>query len=259
MAENTYVKFGPNQHIGSLELNRYKKAMEDKYNTLVKYMILEPGLASAGTNLQVVVGTSGFKYTLKAGIAIDADLNVIHVPFDVVDVFDLAAAEPGGVNGTFYLYIEYKAPTNLNEEEGTVSIDSLGNLTGIGTKFTECLRGQPYHPMRIKFTNSTYNFQEYDINVLTSDTAASIKLVGGITPESNLKYKVVGSFTPGVSVPKESKDIYKFDGQNWQVGYIKTNVNFDPSLLARPKYQFGLAGLAFNLSVDVREQFLTLI
>lgn len=257
MAENSYIKTGSNQHLGSLELNRYRSLLTSKYNTMLKYMI--SGYGIAGDTIKLIPGTKSWRYTLRAGIAIDADLNIINVPFDVVDAFDILTFQGGSqFVGTPYVYIEFVAPTNLNEEEGTISIDASGNLTGTGTKFTECLRGEPFHPMRIKFTNSTYNFQELYIDSVTSDTAATIKMIGGVTPESGLKYKVVGSFTPGVAVPNQYKDIYELEGKNWNLGVINPGVNFDAALLDRPNYQFGLA-FAGPSPVDIRTQYLTLI
>ena len=57
-----------------------------------------------------------------------------------------------------------------NWEEGTVSVTVDGALNGIGTHFTEILRGQPNFPTKVKF-NSANNTGEYEVVSVTSDSS----------------------------------------------------------------------------------------
>ena len=89
------------------------------------------------------------------------------------------------------------------QEKGVVSVDSSGNLTGVGTEFETVLRGQPNWPARIKFTDASNNTNEYEVVEVISDTSAVIS--GVFTAESTLHYKVVGTFTPGEIISESDK------------------------------------------------------
>lgn len=94
-------------------------------------------------------------------------------------------------------------------EEGIVSIDASGNLTGLNTKFTEVLRGQPNHPSRIKLTDASLNTQEYLVQEVISDTSAV--LLGVFQSELNLHYAVVGTFTAGITPTNNEKYPFQYD------------------------------------------------
>ena len=106
----------------------------------------------------------------------------------------------------YWIKIKYK---KVNYETGIVSIDINGNLTGTGTYFTEILRGQPNFTTKIKFTNSSLNTLEYDVVDVVSNGSAILN--GDFLAESNLKYAVVGAFTPGFVPASEDKLIYEYD------------------------------------------------
>lgn len=93
-------------------------------------------------------------------------------------------------------------------EEGVCALDSSGNLTGTNTKFTELLRGQPDFPSKISFPNALLNVFEYDVLEILNDENAILQ--GVFVAESDLRYSVVGTFTPGVNPPTASKYIYQY-------------------------------------------------
>lgn len=107
----------------------------------------------------------------------------------------------------YWVKIAYEASTN---EAGTVSIDSQGNLTGSGTAFEDVLRGQPNHPSRIKFTDASLNTSEYVVQEVISDTSAV--LLGTFQAETDLRYAVVGTFTPGVYPSASEKYPFQYAG-----------------------------------------------
>jgi len=110
-------------------------------------------------------------------------------------------------------------------EEGKVSVDTAGNMTGIGTKFKEVLRGQPNFPARITFSGASLNILEYDVVEVVNDTNAILS--GVFSAESNLDYAVFGTFTPGHSPP--SSDQYPFQYNSCQFDIILETVSGAPA------------------------------
>lgn len=204
------VKINEDQFLGKQELNRLKESLGEKgFRRFIDQMTGGFGLVNVAsrdasfTNFEVIQGTAADKITIKAGFAIDKNLDIIAAEVDLVDIFTIPTDSVPR-----FVFIEYNS---TNEEDGTVSIATNGDLVGIGTLFTEVLRGQPNHSVKIKFTDSTGNLLEYEVLEVTNDTTAT--LVGAtFVAESPLHYKVVGSFTPGVSIPPANKDIYIRDG-----------------------------------------------
>jgi len=114
------------------------------------------------------------------------------------------------------------------EETGTVSLDTNGNLTGVNTRFTEVIRGMSSDfPSKIKFLNSSLNLLEYEVVEVINDTTI---LLAGVTStfkaESNLKYSVVGTFTPG-HVPSAT-DKYPFQYDSCKIELVQEIVSDTP-------------------------------
>lgn len=126
-----------------------------------------------------------------------------------------------------------------HEEEGTVSIQQDGSLVGVGTKFTEVLRGQPNFPVKIRFTNSANNVYEYEVVSVISDTNAILS--GEFIAQNGLKYSVVGSFTPGFVPSDENKNIYSYDSCAFSVVIddVKPEVPDDQFVIAQIDYEAG--------------------
>lgn len=118
-------------------------------------------------------------------------------------------------NQWFWVKIKHQYSTL---EKGSVSLAINGDLVGVGTEFTKILRGMPNFPSRIKFSNSLFNTLEYDILEVIDDThaivahpASSGTGVATFNIEENLQYSIVGTFTPGVAIPTESKYPFRYD------------------------------------------------
>lgn len=111
------------------------------------------------------------------------------------------------------------APKYSTLEVGKVSVDISGNLTGVGTFFTEVLRGQPDFPSKITlyklqsdqltYNPSTLNALEYDVLEVVDDT--NVILQGDFQNETDLYYTVKGTFTPGYTVPSQDAKIFNYD------------------------------------------------
>lgn len=136
-----------------------------------------------------------------------------------------------------------------HEEEGTVSIQQDGSLVGVGTKFTEVLRGQPNFPVKIRFTNSASNVYEYEVVSVVSDTSAVLS--GEFVVQSGLKYSVVGAFTPGFVPSDENKNIYSYDHCAFSIiiDDAKPTVSEDQYVIARVDYASGIMSV-YDLRLD---------
>lgn len=121
-----------------------------------------------------------------------------------------------------------------NKELGTVSVDTFGNLTGLGTEFDKVLRGQDNFPSKIRFLNSTSgNGLDYEVSKVNS--ATSCILQGDFIAESNLQYAVVGTFTPGYPIPLPDQLIFNYDSVDIQL-IIETSLNTRPAFLAGQEF-----------------------
>jgi len=202
------VKLNQDLFLGTQELNRLVRFLsQDGHGRNLNNTIESFGIVSRNEQdinfgaLRISAGSGVDSLSMRAGYAIDKNLNMIANPKAQTDIITIPT---DGVDR--YLFIKYKA---VNTEEGTVNIFANGDIAGTGTFFTEILRGQPNFPTRIKFPNSALNTGEYDVVGVTSDTVAVIS--GALVPENNQEYIVVGTFTPDHIVPSASKDIFQYD------------------------------------------------
>jgi hypothetical protein len=197
------LNFANNLFLGVEELNHFKKSLgSEGYIKMFKQSVSNYGVVKKTsdtnfTSLKVVNGTANGLISINAGTAVDSNVNIIDIPTNLVDNITIA-----GDSVTRYIFVEY---TSTDEQEGTVSISANGQLTGVGTKFTEILRGMPNFPSRIKF-NGSANTLEYDVASVTNDTTAQLNVTSGsLTVEAGKKFTIVGTFTPGITVPGGSK------------------------------------------------------
>lgn len=202
------IKINEDQFLGKQELNRFKKFLSrEGYQKMVQQIAGSYGIINIPSdvnfdNLRIVQGSTPIFFNLKAGLAIDGNANIITNPIDAINIITTPTD-----NVFRNVLISYDT-TNI--EVGTVDINTDGTLSGNGTLFTEVLRGQPNFPVKIVFTNSAFNLQEYEVLSVTDDVTS--KIIGAsFTPEFALSYVVVGTFTPGKSIPSPNKNIYIYD------------------------------------------------
>lgn len=191
-----------------LEVNELRKLVQfltdDGYKPFLKHLTKSFGIAQNKNNTYFKVSRKNESQNIvivNAGIAFDHNLNRIYLENDK----ELSIPDTG-VNQ--WIVISY---ASTNNEEGTVNVSAQGALNGVGTKFTSVLRGQPNFPTKIRF-NSNVNTGEYEVVDITSDTMATI--VGSFIAEQNLKYQVIGTFTPGFQPNDKDKTIYEYDSCN---------------------------------------------
>lgn len=202
------LKFSSNLFLEVNELQRFNKFLEeDGWKRAMKAISKNFGIVENASNSYFkVTARSGSNsvIVINAGIAFDSNMDAIVMTDDL----ELSV----GNTGSNRWVILSRAVTN--EEQGTVSINSDGSISGIGTEFTKVLRGQPNFPVKVKF-NSTSNNGEYEVVSVTSDTSALLS--GSFVNQSNIKYSVVGTFTPGFQPTEDNKMIYEYDSYNIEV------------------------------------------
>lgn len=202
------LKFSSNLFLEVNELQRFNKFLEeDGWKRAMKAISKNFGIVENASNSYFKVtprAGSNSIIVINAGIAFDSNMDAIVMTDDL----ELSV----GNTGSNRWVILSRAVTN--EEQGTVSINSDGSLSGIGTEFTKVLRGQPNFPVKVKF-NSTSNNGEYEVVSVTSDTSALLS--GSFVNQSNIKYSVVGTFTPGFQPTEDNKMIYEYDSYNIEV------------------------------------------
>lgn len=200
------LRISPDLFLGSQELNKWQKFLQDEgYKKLlledsISFGIVHKDIVDGNwTNFLVQQGTNSGTIKINEGIAINKDCNMIR--FATRD--NIAVADD---NTWKWIKVSYQT---TNVETGTVSIAQNGSLSGVGTKFTETLRGGPNNASRISFPNSSSNIYEYDVLEVISDT--EVILMGDFSAESNISYACVGSFTPDTITPSGSKYPFQYD------------------------------------------------
>ena len=210
------VQIANDLFLGNIELTRLQQFLsEDGFRKLLKlqtysYGVIRDKIELGGgsvtsDNFKIVAGTGAG--TVKLAIdsyAIDSDFNLI-----VQKAFDNLAIVAGS---WYFLMINYNG---LSLEEGYVSVDTQGQMTGdANTKFLTTLRGMPDFPSKIRFTddiNGVNYTAEYEVLSVIDDTNAILQgdFSGG--GYSNVRYELIGTFTPGYVVPTGDKAPLKYD------------------------------------------------
>lgn len=223
----SFLKFSNQLFLEKQELQRlYEFIVDDGWKKLLRQTLFEAGLVKerADKNFEawkIIPGTTQDTIQIpRDSYAIDTDGNCIYYPSrDNI-------ALPG--IGEYWIKISYLT-TVL--EVGTVSIDFNGNLTGVDTKFTEVLRGQPNFPSIIKFSGDTSNVNPYQVVEVIDDTTAV--LAGNFAASSGMKYSVCGTFTPGYIAPQVDQNPFVYDNCLFEI--IKETQAFTPPTVVSGK------------------------
>jgi len=205
----SYLKFSENLFLGRQELQQLIKFLDTEgFRFLLKsnsgsFGLITDSSRNLNNNFYPQVGTNfnTLKY-IEEGFAIDSDGNTIYQP--IKDNIDISS-----INDSFWYWLKISHQFSPNEL-GVVSVSAAGILTGVGTKFTEILRGQTTgFPSKISFPSATLNTSSYEVQEVVSDTNAILS--GSFQAESSQLHKVVGTFTPGSIQQPSDKDILQHD------------------------------------------------
>lgn len=238
------LKISPNLFLEVAELNRLVKFLKkDGYEQLIKSMLKSYGIVSnAENNYFKVTAKTGSSnvIVINPGIAFDSQLRAIRLD----DSLELSIDNTGSI---YWVVLEYES---TNYERGTINITSDGTIQGIGTSFTEVLRGQPNFPTKVRF-NSSLNTEEYEVVSVVNDTSAVIS--GSLIAENNLKYAVIGTFTPGFETTDDNKNIYELDS-------CKISIVASADVPSLDNNQYLLASIEFSgngmIITDKRSQYM---
>lgn len=245
----TVVKINEGLYLGKAELKRFG-GLINTANEVVSNLQKQAGIirnydgSLAQTSFIVSQGSSATKITISSGGAV-AFISGNIKPMFLAAKVDIADILPDSND----YYIKIQAVDSVLEE-GTCSVSASGQLTGVGTKFTEVLRGQPDFPSRIEFVKSgLVNTGEFEVVSVTDDL--TVQLSGSsFTAEIDLTYKVIGTFTPDIVVPTPSKVIFGYGDYDVLVEANDAVNNTDTFLLAKVNTD----GITLLIE-DMREQW----
>lgn len=228
------VKISENLFLEKNELQRIQKfSGEDGWQRAMRSLVKKYGVVQNEdkTSFAVVASSAANSIDVLPGLAYNSNMEAIVMEQRVT--LALGAA----VTGQDKWIILRRAVTN--NERGTVSVQSDGSLTGVGTEFTKVLRGQPNFPTKVRFTSSSQNIYEYEVVSVVSDTSAILS--GNFVAESGMKYSVVGTFTPGFIPSSADKEIYEYDYFSLEIvnSATKPEATNDEFILACIKYGVG--------------------
>lgn len=235
----SYFHFAPEQVIGLPEYRKIQSFLDaEGFRKNIKENSVFFGLIKSNSDTTFTNGRvtrdvdSGGNKTIKIA------------PLSAVDKDGLFITSPSTINqivvpddGNWH-WVKARH-TYTTQEQGIVTISANGDLIGTGTEFTKLFRGLPHLPSRIKFLNAVHNTQEYIIGGVDSDTSAWLSNPGAtfgsaitFEPESDLKFAVISSFTPGIPVDEEDKYPYHYDGMAFDL--VEETI-----LNTRPDYTIG--------------------
>jgi len=215
------------------ELNKLQSFMkENGYLKILGAMIKSFGVVrdSKNTYLKATKSLGNVNsITFNPGIAVDSKLNLITLSNSISVIVS--------TDGFKHWFVAQYKTTNL--ETGSVSVNANGSLTGVGTNFTEVLRGGNNFPNKVRL-NSNLNVSDYEVLKVISDTSAILS--GAFAPENNLRYSAIGTFTPGSEQINDDELIYEYDSCSIieLVSDVAPILAEDQYFLAQTEYQNGV-------------------
>lgn len=218
------INFVPELFLEVVELNKFKQSLGEKgfINAIIQHSSSfglvknQKKIEFENARVERGVDTSLGQKTLKVKAVNGFDRDGLHLSSEGKENIIIPA------NGEWYwLRIKHKYSSL---EKGKVSVSITGDLVGVGTEFTKTLRGMPNFPSRIKFEDSIHNTLEYDVLEVIDDQHAvlmhpSVNSTGIATfdVEKDLKYSVVGTFTPGVPISNSNKYPFRYDDVEFEL------------------------------------------
>lgn len=227
------LKSSKNLFLGKAEIDRMSQWWKQN-NELLNHDAFGYGIVKAHGSVneegfRIAQGTGVDKISMYQGTAIaydsvEGEVRPITVPSQVIDIADVPT------DSTDY-YVKLKWKTSVLEE-GTCSLAATGQLTGVNTKFTEVMRGQPNFPTVIEFEKvGLLNVGEFPIIQVVSDTDAWI--ANPTQVEADLKYKIIGTFVPDTVIPSGDKEIFEYNSYEVVLEAGAGTNNTDTFLLAK--------------------------
>lgn len=233
----SFLKFSTNLFLEKLEMDRLRDFLDVEGFKKNFILTFQPGLHKSESELNWLNGRveqdldSDSNSTIKIQpiLAINKEGNIIQSK-------SLTKLSIPNINTWYWVKISHEYS---NIEEGEYSIDRSGNLSGTNSKLLTIFRQLPNFPTKIRFTNSNYNIEEYQILEVIDDFNAKLNGVSFVE-ETGLKIAIVGTFTPGIIVPEKDKYPFNFDSVKIEL-IEESSYNTEPSFIEG--YDFFLARL----------------
>lgn len=209
------LNFKSDLFIESEELSRVVKFLKDEgYLRFLKLLVKNYGIfkdkdVPSETNFLIVPGVvEGTISLANKSYAFDSDGNVISC-----EAFSNLSVPLNTGNDCSYLKIAYQESVF---EEGTLVVDSIGNVTGTGTKFLELLRGLPNFSSRILVVPESKSLAEgTSLEVVRVISDVSMIVQGEFSGLAvTCRYKILGTFTEdSIYLMNQSEQyLYVLDG-----------------------------------------------
>ncbi len=219
-----YININPDLFLGTQEINRLIQSLDDDgfrklfLKNSIQFGLFDNSIGGEFDNGQISQGTNIGTIKNNALFAVNNLGNIIYRP----ETDNILLTND---NNWYWIKLSHLfSPI----ESYLVSIDKSGNLSAPGGSLTEILRGNPNNPSRISFPNSTLNTLEYDVQEVIDDENALLS--GDFLAETELQLAVVGSFTPGISVPTDSKYPFQYDSCTL-TAVLESVLNTPPTLI----------------------------
>lgn len=228
----SYLNLQNDLFLGLQELQRQQKFLKDDgYIRLLKSIVNNFGIVkvdidSSFANFKVEGGTNtGTIKIATDSYAVNKDINIIFQK--IID--NILIADD---SSWYWVKISFE---ERNTEEGVINLATNGDITGIGTKFSEVLRDQSNYPVKVNFPSSVLNTGDYQVVSVLSDTSAILSGSTGFTSENDLKYRVVGSFTPGINPSGNDRIPYFYNSCNLEL-ILETVLNTPPVKIVNEEF-----------------------
>ena len=223
-----YLKFKSDLFLGESELNRLNYFLDDTgFRKLFLKNSVNFGL------FQIEIGDGGFEnFKISQGVNVGYIHNeegwLVNHEGQIIH----RAAQDALLQDNDQWYWLKVSHTYTQNEDYLVSVDASGNLSAPGGRLTEILRGLPNNPSVVKFINASLNLSEYQVVEVINDESAV--LAGDFLAESNINLAVVGSHTPDIVVPSDSK--YPFQYDSCTATLVLETVTNTPPILNQGEY-----------------------
>ncbi len=231
-----FVKFEPGEFLEKQELERFRKSLDEKG---FREFLLDNTLKFGLIDKQYFNETRVVQDQFENGQVFEtAGLTIAHKEIEAINKDGLVIYRKETTNisvpaDSQWYWVKIKHQYTPREL-GTFSIDDKGNLVGTGTaELLTILRGQPYFPSRVRFSNAVNNTLEYDVLEVVDDQNAVLQ--GYFTPETGLELVVVGTFAPDVTPTAAQKDIFQYDDCQLSL-VLETSTNVAPTKLVGEEF-----------------------
>jgi len=209
----SYLKINSNLFLGSAELNRLQKFLQDNVTNRElqeahSYGLYYNELTDPTFQNGLVEEASVGVIKINDVFAVDNSMRLI-MRDETIDGVPCSCDDTESTipdDGNYY-WIRARHKYNCNEV-GTVEVTTDGKLLGVDTAFTEVLRGGRDGSW-IELVDSSLNPLAIQVANVVSDTEAD--LLGTINAESDLKYCVRGTFSATYDPSVDEKNIFQYD------------------------------------------------